>query len=42
MKTIKLGKGGLEVSALGMGAMNLSFGTGKATDINEAVKEMNH
>lgn len=32
MKTRKLGNSGLEVSALGMGAMNLSFGTGKAVD----------
>lgn len=32
MKMRKLGNSGLEVSALGMGAMNLSFGTGKAVD----------
>lgn len=32
MKTRQLGNSGLEVSALGMGAMNLSFGTGKAVD----------
>lgn len=32
MKTRKLGNSGLEVSALGMGAMNLSFGTGPAAD----------
>jgi aryl-alcohol dehydrogenase-like predicted oxidoreductase len=32
-----LGNGGLEVSALGMGCMNLSFGTGKAADINEGI-----
>lgn len=38
MKTRILGNSGLEVSALGMGCMNLSFGTGKATDIEEAVK----
>lgn len=36
MKTRKLGS--LEVSAIGMGCMNLSFGTGKATDISEGVK----
>lgn len=33
-----LGTQGLEVSALGMGCMNLSFGTGKATDIKEGIK----
>jgi aryl-alcohol dehydrogenase-like predicted oxidoreductase len=33
----KLGNSGLEVSALGMGCMNLSFGTGKAVDINDGV-----
>ncbi|REG98011.1 aldo/keto reductase [Flavobacterium aquicola] len=37
MKTRKLGTQGLEVSALGMGAMNLSFGTGKAADINDGI-----
>lgn len=37
MKTRILGKSGLEVSALGMGCMNLSFGTGSATDIKEAI-----
>lgn len=37
MQKRKLGKSGLEVSALGMGCMNLSFGTGKAVDINTAV-----
>lgn len=37
MKTIKLGKEGLEVSALGMGCMNLSFGTGLAADIKDGV-----
>lgn len=34
----KLGNKGLEVSALGMGCMNLSFGTGKAADINDGIK----
>lgn len=37
MKTRKLGNSGLEVSALGMGCMNLSFGTGKAVDLNVGV-----
>nr|WP_159465248.1 aldo/keto reductase [Scandinavium goeteborgense] len=32
MKYRQLGQSGLTVSALGMGAMNLSFGTGKAVD----------
>lgn len=34
----KLGHSGLEVSALGMGVMNLSFGTGQAVEQSEAVK----
>ena len=38
METRKLGSGGLEVSALGMGCMNLSFGTGKAAEIEEAIR----
>jgi aryl-alcohol dehydrogenase-like predicted oxidoreductase len=38
MKKRKLGNSGLEVSALGMGCMNLSFGTGKAVDIDQGVK----
>ncbi|MXV53151.1 aldo/keto reductase [Pedobacter sp. HMF7647] len=33
-----LGKSGLEVSALGMGCMGLSFGYGPATDTKDAVK----
>lgn len=37
MEKRKLGNSGLEVSSIGMGCMNLSFGTGKATDINQAV-----
>ena len=37
MKKRKLGNSGLEVSALGMGCMNLSFGTGKAVDTNIGV-----
>lgn len=38
MQTRKLGNNGLEVSAIGMGCMNLSFGTGKAADINEGIQ----
>lgn len=38
MQKRKLGNSGLEVSAIGMGCMNLSFGTGKAVDISEGVK----
>ncbi|WP_136513140.1 aldo/keto reductase [Geomonas edaphica] len=38
MKTRKLGNNGLEVSAIGMGCMNLSFGTGKAVDFSEGVQ----
>ena len=38
MKTRTLGSQGLEVSSIGMGAMNLSFGTGKAADFNEGIK----
>lgn len=34
----KLGNCGLEVSALGMGTMNLSFGTGKAVEVSEGIK----
>jgi aryl-alcohol dehydrogenase-like predicted oxidoreductase len=37
MKTRKLGKSGLEVSALGLGCMGLSFGLGPATDKKEAI-----
>jgi aryl-alcohol dehydrogenase-like predicted oxidoreductase len=32
-----LGKSGLEISALGLGCMGLSFGLGPATDKNEAI-----
>ncbi|RYZ77867.1 MAG: aldo/keto reductase [Proteobacteria bacterium] len=38
MKARQLGKVGPKVSALGMGCMNLSFGTGPAKDISEGVK----
>ncbi|SHG43328.1 Predicted oxidoreductase [Chryseolinea serpens] len=38
MKHRKLGKSGLEVSALGLGCMGLSFGYGPATDKQEAIK----
>ncbi len=36
MKTRKLGH--LEVSAIGMGCMNLSFGTGEAVAVSEGIK----
>jgi aryl-alcohol dehydrogenase-like predicted oxidoreductase len=38
MKTRKLGSNGLEVSALGMGCMGLSFGYGPGTDKTSAIK----
>lgn len=38
MENRKLGNGGLEVSALGMGCMGLSFGYGPATEKAEAIK----
>jgi aryl-alcohol dehydrogenase-like predicted oxidoreductase len=38
MQTRKLGKPGLEVSALGFGCMGLSFGLGPATEKSEAIK----
>lgn len=38
MKTRKLGNSGLEVSALGMGVMNLSFGTGIAVEQSEGIQ----
>lgn len=37
MKTRKLGNSGLEVSALGLGCMGLTFGYGPATNENDAV-----
>jgi aryl-alcohol dehydrogenase-like predicted oxidoreductase len=38
MKKRTLGKGGLEVSELGLGCMGLSFGYGPATEKKEAIK----
>ncbi|MDD2465592.1 MAG: aldo/keto reductase, partial [Desulfobulbus sp.] len=38
MEKRTLGRSGLVVSALGMGCMNLSFGTGKAVAIEEGIK----
>jgi aryl-alcohol dehydrogenase-like predicted oxidoreductase len=38
MKKRKLGKSGLEVSAIGLGCMGLSYGYGPATDKKEAIK----
>lgn len=38
MKTRVLGNSGLEVSAMGMGVMNLSFGTGQAVEQDVGVK----
>src|SRR6478735_10655146 len=38
MQKRKLGKSGLEVSALGLGCMGLSYGYGPATEQQEAIK----
>src|SRR5919202_1951258 len=38
MQTRKLGNSGLEVSAIGLGCMGLSFGLGPATEKSEAIK----
>lgn len=38
MKTRNLGNSGLQVSALGMGCMNLSFGTGQAANTSDGIK----
>lgn len=37
MKTRILGNSGLEISALGMGCMNLSFGTGQAVEVSNGI-----
>src|SRR5271165_4232759 len=37
MQKRKLGKSGLDVSAIGLGCMGLSFGLGPATDRKEAI-----
>lgn len=38
MKMRRLGSGGLEVSAVGLGCMGLSFGLGPATDRSDAIR----
>jgi len=38
MQTRNLGKSGLEVSALGLGCMGLSYGYGPATEKDQAIK----
>ena len=38
MEKRKLGKSGLEVSAIGLGCMGLSYGYGPAADRGEAIK----
>jgi len=38
MKTRKLGSSGLEVSAIGLGCMGMTFGYGPAADTDEAIK----
>jgi len=38
MQKRKLGNSGLEVSAIGLGCMGLSYGYGPATDMQDAIK----
>ena len=38
MQKRRLGSSGLEVSAIGLGCMGLSYGYGPATDTQEAIK----
>jgi aryl-alcohol dehydrogenase-like predicted oxidoreductase len=40
MQTRKLGHGGLEVSAIGFGCMNLSFGYGPAVELSAGIKQI--
>jgi len=40
MKTRQLGRSGLEVSALGLGCMGMSFGLGPAADKQEMIRLM--
>jgi aryl-alcohol dehydrogenase-like predicted oxidoreductase len=42
MKTRKLGSQGLEVSAVGLGCMGMSFGYGPAADKNDMIKLIRH
>jgi aryl-alcohol dehydrogenase-like predicted oxidoreductase len=42
MKTRKLGTQGLEVSAVGLGCMGMSFGYGPAADKNDMIKLIRH
>jgi aryl-alcohol dehydrogenase-like predicted oxidoreductase len=42
MNTRKLGRQGLEVSAIGLGCMGMSFGYGPAADKDEMVKLIRH